>query len=232
MAIAFVDISPGISEWYAATKDVAVPTHSEGDLLLLTVETVAPGIAAPSGWTEHINHEQDVNTDEIVQVLWKIASDSEPATYTLTKGSLNHFSAAIASFSGVDTDTPFHTYTLGGSPGSAGGVTPMPFPAITTTIDNCMLVFVAAIADNTSLSVWTAPGTDTFTNALYYSHTQGSDGTLAVGYGPLATAGTVAASGVTTTNPEYGSTTVIALQVAGGGGGGGAAGSMLVLGAG
>ena len=104
--IAFVDV--GTSTTSSADVIITVPTHVEGDLLLVRVSTTDNGgqtWATPSGWTmlaDGSSPLESTNTDP--GVFYKIAGASEPATVTFTVSNAKEpMGGIMLSYSGATT---------------------------------------------------------------------------------------------------------------------------------
>ena len=105
MAIAFGAATTVAVTSADTTLTIAVPAHSNGDLLVLFVRSVtagAGGWAALAGWT--VLHETAAS-----RLLYRIAS-SEPADYTQTWTTSREAVAIMHSYSGVATARPILAY--------------------------------------------------------------------------------------------------------------------------
>jgi len=135
----------------SASGSVAKPTNlAAGDLVILIVVTQNsngnsnPGITPPANFTL-IRSAHDTSSTRRPEVLayWKIATASEPASYSFTVGHSNPQWKAIAGrVTGYDTNSP-----IGNSSGSTSGsstVTSLAIAGITTSADNVLLVGAVA----------------------------------------------------------------------------------------
>lgn len=106
MAVAYRSGSNVAAE-FGTTLVVPKPADvSSGDLLLVAVlvyESPTPTITAPAGWT--VQDTRDVGFVR-QRVYSKVATDSEPASYTWTFSSLNLASAVAGAFQHVDSTSP------------------------------------------------------------------------------------------------------------------------------
>jgi len=137
---------------------IGVPAGTSfGDLMLASV-AVTPSsvtIGAPAGWTPLVTTAQPAATSSRQQTFWRIASASEPASYTWTLGGgHNGAVGGIVSYLGVDTSSPIdasggNTAPVGGDPNTAVRAT-----QITTTVADAMVVSTHSIASSSS---WTPP---------------------------------------------------------------------------
>ena len=103
---------------------ITVPTHTEGDLLLVRVSTRDNGgqtWATPAGWTAlAIGNSPVTSTNTDPGVFWKIAGASEPATVTFTVTSAKApMGGIMLSYSGATTATLDTITSYGGNPVSA-----------------------------------------------------------------------------------------------------------------
>jgi len=128
----------------STTIELTKPTGVEvGDLLLLLVynddnvdNTFTDNL---SGW----NFTQDAGDstrDCHTAIFWRIADGEEDATETVTASSSEHIGGWYVRISGVDTDDPIDQ--MGDSEASnTGSIT---IPAVSTTSDDCLVLFTAA----------------------------------------------------------------------------------------
>ncbi len=143
---------------------------SEGDVMLasIVISDDDPAFTAPAGWTLV---RQDTIKDLLRQAIYvKAASSSEPGSYTWTVPSARRMAGGITTFDGIDDTHPIDA--INGSVNAAG--TAVSSPSITTTMPNTVLVELAAVASDGSLTApggmieaWeaTAPGASTRKNA-------------------------------------------------------------------
>jgi prepilin-type N-terminal cleavage/methylation domain-containing protein len=106
-----------------------------GDVLLATISTNAtPTVTAPSGWTLAGSNQNGNNGMESA-VYYKVATASEPATYTWTLSHKQDTTGGIVDYSGVDTTNPIDAIqSFAGNSGTAWG------PPVTTTTANDAIV--------------------------------------------------------------------------------------------
>ena len=128
-----------------------------------------PGFNAPSGWTVVRN---DSIKDTLRQTVYvKVAGASEPSSYSWSIPAGRRVAGGITSFAGIDPARPIDASN--GRTNSSS--TLVPAPAITTTVPNTMLVHLAAVASDGSITApngmtehWeaAAPGSSTRKNRL------------------------------------------------------------------
>ena len=107
----------------------------QNDLLLAFIvsDTGTPTYTPPAGWTQIF---QRVNTCSLT-VFRKIATSSEPSSYTFAANVNETYSGALISISDVDTTTPINTYT----DVNQSAVARINAPQITTNRDNCLILY-------------------------------------------------------------------------------------------
>jgi type II secretory pathway pseudopilin PulG len=130
----------------AASLVISRPVVNIGDLLIAAVATdedTSTSIAAPGGWT-FINRGSDSSGQVTLGAWYKIVGASEPASYTFTWTGAQQAYGWIMSFTGHDSSNPINTSSAASSSGSA---TPSS-PAVTTTVDNCMILRLGAFDDD------------------------------------------------------------------------------------
>jgi hypothetical protein len=100
-----------------------------------------PGFTAPAGWTLV---RQDTVKGQLRQAVYvKVAGAGEPGSYTWTVGGqARRLAGGITSFAGVDTTQPVDA--VSGSKNGSG--TAVPAPGITTSVANTLLLHLAAVA--------------------------------------------------------------------------------------
>ncbi len=120
-----------------------------GDVLLASIDTRGSSVVtAPAGWTLV---RMDLNASSLRKSTYvRVATGSEPATYTWTFSGSRLAAAVIHAYSGVDTTTPVDV--VGGQVNASG--TAVTAPSITTTVPNTMLVGFFA---KQSSGTWTPP---------------------------------------------------------------------------
>ena len=79
-----------------------VPTHNTGELLVACISHRS-ALTLPSGWTLHGTYLSSLTYNTRISVCTKIASASEPASYTWTQSSTARMSGYIASVTGNAT---------------------------------------------------------------------------------------------------------------------------------
>jgi len=122
---------------------VSRPTVSSGNLLIAAVATdgdTSASIAAPSGWTLI---DRGCYSSAVTLGAWyKIATGSEPASYTFSWTGSQQSYGWIMRFTGHNASSPINTSSATGGSSS----TPTS-PAVTTTVANCMILRLGAFDD-------------------------------------------------------------------------------------
>ncbi len=115
---------------------------SEGDLLIAVVvtdgnETILP--PGGEGWAQ-IAH----NTNSLtLGVWWKLAGSSESSSHEFTWGSNEQAYGWMMRFTGHDALVPIHVSAVD------GGKSSVPVcPAVTTTVDNCLILRLGGFDDD------------------------------------------------------------------------------------
>jgi serine protease AprX len=132
------------------TLDVPVPAGvAAGDFLVAQVAYSASGtIDAPVGWTtiDVVTHP----TKSIMQGLyWRIASGTEPASYsfTLSSGASDTAAGAIAVYTDIDATNPIDAVTA-----QSGTLTSLEAPSVTSTVSGATLLTFFTVRDDGLLS--------------------------------------------------------------------------------
>jgi len=142
----------------AATLSVNKPAATvSGDLMIasIAVRSAAVTITPPSGWT--LVRRTDNSPEASLSVYYKIATASEPSSYTFATSTGMSAAAWIAAYSGVNQTTPVDTdkgqFVVTSS-------TTYNAPGITTTYANDVVLFtIGAFDQGTSGDTWTGPTT-------------------------------------------------------------------------
>lgn len=116
-----------------------------GDLLVMFVNTENENATTPAGWTEFPDSPQGIGTAANaaatrLEVYWKRAADTEPATYSVGDAG-DHTYAQIVAFRGVlDTGNPYDVT----SGGTEAADTSLSATGDTTTVANCLILIACA----------------------------------------------------------------------------------------
>lgn len=171
--IAIVSSSQGGGEAvvpaFVGTVSIPAPSGIVAGNLLIAVfscdDSAAPTTITATGWTLLVSYQFSTRNNEgSVGVFWKIATASEPASYTFNGASCYAMNVGIIQLSGVNASSPFNSVAPTKTKGTAT-VTPL-FPAI--TLPKAMYVLqVVAQGGN-------------YSNGVSTAYTPSSDYTLAV----------------------------------------------------
>jgi MSHA biogenesis protein MshQ len=189
---------------------------TSGDVMIASL-AVTPGtvtIAAPTGWTLVRTIQNTSSTTSRLAVFQRVATASEPASYTWTFGA-SHTGAVggIMSFSGVDNSSPIATEN--GS--TTASSTTHAAPSISPTTTNVMLVGTFSYA---SSGTWTPPtGMTEAVDVASRTTNSGSGESMEMTYQLQATAtATGIKSAKATATSDRGATHLLALKPSGGSG--------------
>ena len=108
-----------------------------------------PGFSAPAGWT--LVRDEGIQNSVRQAVYVKVATASEPSAYTwtLSTSTSRRLAGGIISYAGVDTAQPVDAHA---GATNAGGGTAVTAPSVTTTVENALLVHLAAVNAEGSLT--------------------------------------------------------------------------------
>ena len=123
-----------------------------GDVMYAVVQSVDSTVTAPSGWVQDvvaatISRQGPVPTTYLT-TYYKVATATEPASYTWSQASSGPFSISIADYEGVNNSTPLNVAGVGA--GAQNTASPS-FPSITTTAAGCRILI--GLAQNGVASV-------------------------------------------------------------------------------
>src|SRR3954451_20420767 len=106
----------------------------------------------PAGWNL-VTGGYTASNNLLGGVLYKVATATEPASYTFTASSSQSLTGGIVAYSNVNTTTPFDVFTSGtGASGNAVG------PSVTTTQGYDRVIQAVAFAGSANSWVPTVPG--------------------------------------------------------------------------
>jgi MSHA biogenesis protein MshQ len=125
----------------------------KGDVLvaMIAIRPYNATITAPTGFTLLNRQNNNNGNDNALAVYWKVATSSEPATYTWTFSANTGTAGGLMAFSGADNTTPINV-----SAGSITTATTTSFaaPSVTPTVTNTMIV---TAHEYSSSDRWTKP---------------------------------------------------------------------------
>ena len=201
---------------------VAWPAHQAGDIALLFVESCggqAATLSTPAGFANVTNSPQATGSGTNgtrITVFWCRATSSSMSSPTVADPG-NHVYGRILTFRNVvATGNPWDV-TAGGTKATASTTTT--FGAVTTSVDNTLIV-LAASRDNDSAAAawsgWTNANLSSLTERSDEGTTSGNGGGVGVATGVKSTAGGTGQTTATVTSSVDGHMT-IALKPAGSG---------------
>lgn len=199
----FVSARLGTPLTTAITVPWPVGVYQAYDLGVLLVETSNETVTAPSGWSEIVNSPQGFGifgvdtTATRLTGYWKYATSTTEADVVVADTG-DHQMGNMLVFRGTDPTYPFDTtagdFTLVSS-------TAVNVPAVSTTTDNCLVVFAATEGvDNsvTRFNPWSPNAVmSNFTGLINIATAVAAGGGMSVAAGGLASAGTSSAATTT-----------------------------------
>ena len=143
-SIAFRSASTGANN---VGNNVVIPRPAgvqTGDVMVAVVDVkAAPVVPTPAGWTLVSSTANGSSFRQLV--YWRVATGSEPASYTWSYGENRAASGAIVAYSGAATTNPVETYSAG-----TGTTTSITAPSLTSAVTGAMIVGAFGInADST-----------------------------------------------------------------------------------
>jgi hypothetical protein len=216
--------------WQAVTSAgnasaVAWPTHQANDIGILIIETANEAITSPAsaGWTEFANSPQGTGTAGAagavrLTAFWKRAASGAESNVTISE-TVNHLCWTINTFRGcITSGNPVMAES--GSVNAVSG-TSKTIPGVTTTEDDCEVLYAATRDDDASAARFGSETNASLTGLTERQDsgtTGGNGGGTAVWTGIKTTAGSTgdlaSVTSVATINGYF----CVALKVSGGGG--------------
>ncbi|MCA0455663.1 MAG: LamG domain-containing protein [Chloroflexi bacterium] len=182
------------------------PTHEVDDIALLFIESCggeAASLGTASGFVAVTNSPSSTGTTTNgtrLSVYWCRATSTSMAAPVVTDPG-NHAYARIITFRGcIKTGDPWDV-TAASQKASAS--TSSTLPAVTTTIDQCLIVLAAARDNDSASAAWSAQSNGNLSSLTERSDsgtTQGNGGGIAVVTGVMATAGSTGTTSATVTS--------------------------------
>lgn len=193
MAVALAASSGAQEDVNLSGGDIVLPAPTSiasGDLRIHWLWQVLGG-SPPDTGTGFTSLGTEYSDDSGVRAVWKLAGGSEGSVTHTTPGTELYSLGYAFRATGVDQTTPINTAVVSSV---NTGTSPAAMATVTTTVDNCLIVYIAVAATGT-----TSP---TFGSGVTVHDTFWSDTTkdlAVVGYETKATAGTTTARTVTWT---------------------------------
>ena len=186
-AIAFRSAASVDQNGSAGSITINRPTGTQkGDVMVAVIAVVpsSASITAPGGWALINRQNNPSGNSNALAVYYKVASATEPASYTWVLSANNGNAGGIMAFSGVDNAGPIHTFA-GQLTTSAS--TSIAAPSVTTTMADTMIVTAHEYAASRR---WNAPAgmTEAFDVASRAVNNRNGVSTLG-SYMPKPTAG-------------------------------------------
>jgi hypothetical protein len=143
--VVFESFNEGKRSALGTNVTVTKPTSTaQGDLLIAAVSVdgdVRPSLAAPGGWTAiHLGPVGPGSglAQQTFAVYWKLAGAGEPVSYQFNWTNNKQAYAWVMRFTGHDATSPINATAY--QNGAGGALLAIPSPAVTTTIDNAMIL--------------------------------------------------------------------------------------------
>lgn len=200
------------------TTSVSRPSVSSGDLMILGAVAAFGDatITPPSGWTALASIDQGSAFELEVRLYWKIASGSEPSSYSVQiggQGGGNNFGYGwIWTYTGHDSTTPIQ---VTGTQRNTSSSTSALCAGVTTTSTDTTLVCVYVSGNNSVSNTWTPP------SGMTERLDAGANPTgFVVGVADVAVASSGATGTKTATSSLSGTSNCITFAIAPAGGGG------------
>ena len=180
---------------------------STNDVMIASIgfQPASASITPPTGWTlvRRIDNTAQGASNSMATYR-RVASSSEPASYTWTVNGVDYITGGIQAFYNIDTTNPIDIENGQPTPSSLSHST----PSVTTTVPNAMIVTAHALENSTT---WTSPS----------GMTEGYDvnfGTHSI-QGAYMLQAAAGATGVKTataaSNPDQGTAHILALRPGG-----------------
>ncbi len=196
----------------SGSLSIAKPTGTtSGDILItaVSVRSSTATITAPSGWTTIQTVLNTNNTSTRLSVYYKVATGSEPSSYTWTVSTNTGVVGSTMAFSGGDTSSPIDTY-LGTDTASSLSHT---VGSVTPSVNGAM---VLSFFEYEHSSTWTPPAGMTESSDLSSLTTPNTSGISMESDYLLQTSATATGSLTATanTNAGYGAVLTVILKPA------------------
>ena len=206
-AVAFVGCGAASAVGSGNMTSVGIPSGIQNNDILITYVHTRDNVdsSMPADWTNNVAG--NGNTTNRLEIFWKRTAGSESAP-TVTHSGGNSSIATMCAFRGVDTaDSPFNA--VGSVQSNAGS--PISTAAISTTVNNAMIIHVFGSNDNNAWGSYTGIPTN---EAAQNDNASGSDDSSGMTYGAQSTAGSTGTAGASQTlrGPDAGVSVLMALR--------------------
>jgi hypothetical protein len=194
-----------------ATIIIARPAGTTSGAVMVAAVVINdddPGFTAPAGWTLV---RQDSILNALRQAIYlKVATASEPSSYTWTLSVSRRVAGGITTYTGVD---PGHPVDVHGAQVHTTASTAVTAPSITTTVPDTLLVHIAAVAAEGTITPPTGMTEGWEAAAPRTNSTQ--DATVDSSYAPQAPAGATGPRTATATQAGRSIGALLALRSSG-----------------
>lgn len=149
-AISFRAVASSNTASGSTSLDISRPTGlSTNDVMIAIVSSRGGSgttITPPGGWS--LINTRTVSTTLLSSTYYKVATGSEPLTYSFTLSPSRQASGIVVAYSGVDTTNPINTDAVQNYTSS----TTLTSPSITTTVNNAWIIAAFTHGVTTTLS--------------------------------------------------------------------------------
>jgi len=210
MAISFVNVGSGADGVGAVTPGEPSGVQTD-DILILHIEGEGEDTSAdggPTSWNliDSVASATDGTADRTRHTLYWIRYDSgSPPSYSVPDAG-NHTLAYITAWRGCTTSgSPIHTYQTSSNSTNSTSLT---VTGLTTTVDDCMIVWSVSAGDDSILSTccldnnWGNTTLGAPTDCANTSTTSGSDGSIRTAYSLMSGQGSTGNTTNTIANSE------------------------------
>lgn len=180
-----------------------------GDLMIAHVgasNISGPSWTPPSGWTAIVTGLGNSSSNPLVGCFWKVATGSEPSTYTFVESGNQRSVGFISRVTGADPTTPIDSSSAQANNTSSTNIA---FSSITPTLNNNLIMLLVG-AQNDAMSASSCTNVSSFTQQ-YSGSAPSTGGELSMATGVSSASGTVTPSGTQPGNEQSNS---IALSIA------------------
>lgn len=216
MAVAFGTPTQAVAN--ASNITVNVPSHTDGDLLVLAVVTghnnMSSTLNTPSGWTLVANTGFGAGGSSANRIyVWKRVASSEPASYNITRtaGTTSTLAATIIPVSGADD---IEAFASGVNDFGNRGNTISGLPSVTTLSANAMALALFGTSES-DVSVASVSGTGTWTELV--DRVSANAAQVHAWYKPMPTAGATGTYSASCGNYSHWSAVTLSIKEGAGG---------------
>jgi hypothetical protein len=165
MAWAFSNVAASVEADVVQVQNVPYPTVNAGDIIFLANAAGPIGQAAPTLADTDFQPVVNRTSSGSMYLYWKIANGTESGTMTLTRSTNSgQCYSQMCAFTGGPTTLTGNIHTTNTAGG--GSAATLPYPALTITVPNCLVIALASKPSNSF--GWNVPAP--FTAKISESH--------------------------------------------------------------